>query len=117
MAGTTMKSSARETEGVRFALPSASAGRREERGLRDLFSVGPATVEDLRVLGITTVAELAAHEPRELYERLCSVTGQRHDPCCEDVFAAAIAQARDPELEGDACRWWYWSRLRKSRSN
>lgn len=91
--------------------------RSDTRQLTDLFSVGPATIKDLRRLGITSVQQLALCEPRDLYERLCAATRQRHDPCCEDVFAAAIAQARNPHLEGDACRWWYWSRLRKVRTN
>ena len=92
---------------------SASAERR--RRLIDLVSVGPATVADLALLGITTVDALRGRDPRELYERLCRVTGARHDPCCEDVFAAAIAQANDPALPAERCAWPYWSRVRKAR--
>ncbi|HKQ71302.1 MAG TPA: helix-hairpin-helix domain-containing protein [Polyangiaceae bacterium] len=88
---------------------------RLDRRLRDLTSVGPATLSDLQVLGITTVAELARCDARELYERLCTESGARHDPCCEDVFAAAIAQARDPDLPAAQRQWWYWSRQRKLR--
>jgi hypothetical protein len=32
-----------------------------------------------------------------------------------DVFACAIAQARDPDLPAAQCHWWYWSRRRKAR--
>lgn len=87
---------------------------KEPRRLGDLGSVGPRTVEDFRRLGISTVAQLARKDPRKLYERLCAVTGCRQDPCCEDVFSAAIAQARDPRLPAEKRRWWYWSRVRKS---
>jgi predicted flap endonuclease-1-like 5' DNA nuclease len=86
------------------------------RELTDLVSVGPATRRDLALLGVATVSQLARHEPRALYERLCRVTGVRHDPCCEDVFAAAIAQARDPDLAAEKKQWWYWSRVRKERA-
>lgn len=86
-----------------------------ERQLGELCSVGPATIGDLAVLGIHSVAELATREPDELYRELCERTGAIHDPCCEDVFAAAIAQARDPNLYGEKTKWWYWSRLRKQR--
>ena len=86
------------------------------RGLSELRSVGPATLEDFRRIEIHSVSELAKCEARELYEKLCLVTQTRHDPCAEDVFAAAIAQARDPNLPLEQCNWWYWSRLRKSRS-
>jgi hypothetical protein len=30
-----------------------------------------------------------------------------------DVFRAAVAQAKDPQLPADQCQWWYWSRNRK----
>jgi nucleotidyltransferase/DNA polymerase involved in DNA repair len=92
---------------------ASALGRRRVIELR---SVGPATAKDLALLGITTVAQLAEREAGELYARLCEITGQRHDPCCEDVFAAAIAQARDPALPREQSDWAYWSRLRKART-
>ena len=87
----------------------------DRRRLCDLVSVGPATIRDLELLGIRTVAALVARDPRRLYERLCDLTGVRQDPCVEDVFSAAVAQARDPDLPADRCRWWYWSGVRKGR--
>lgn len=87
------------------------------RQLRDLVSVGPATVADLNLLGVHTVAQLAEHEPLALYEELCARTGARHDPCCLDVFCAAVAQARDPQLPEEQRNWWYWSRLRRGSPN
>jgi hypothetical protein len=86
----------------------------DRRALGDLESVGPATLADFRLLGISSVAQLAREEPRELYLRLCASTGVRHDPCCEDVFRAAVAQARDPNLPSEERRWWFWSRVRKA---
>lgn len=87
-----------------------------KRRLIDLRSVGPATIKDLALLGITEVAALVDQEPGTLYARLCTVTGERHDPCCEDVFAAAIAQARDPDLPAEQRDWAWWSRQRKERT-
>lgn len=84
------------------------------RRLRDLRSVGPATIKDLKILGINSVEQLARRDAKQLYEELCKATGVRHDPCCEDVFSAAIAQARDPFLPGEQRDWWYWSRRRKA---
>ena len=88
----------------------------KERSLRDLVSVGPAMTRDFEILGIHTVAQLAAQDPKHLYEELCSLTGKRQDICCLDVFTAAIAQARDPWLPREQCQWWYWSRMRKAAS-
>ncbi|MHB8874229.1 MAG: helix-hairpin-helix domain-containing protein [Myxococcaceae bacterium] len=87
---------------------------KDARQLRDLYSVGPATLADLERLGISSLSKLARCDARRLYEKLCAVTGERHDPCAEDVFRAAIAQARDPNLPAQQARWWYWSRLRKA---
>ena len=54
------------------------------------------------MLGVKCVAQLAGEEPEELYRRLSKITGQRQDPCVLDVFCAAVAQARDPELPSAA---------------
>ena len=77
--------------------------------LADLRNVGKAALKDFEVLGIVSVGQLAAQEPRDLYEKLCALTNARHDPCVEDVFAAAIHQART----GEALDWWVFSRRRK----
>jgi hypothetical protein len=86
-----------------------------KRRFRDLVSVGPAIVRDFEMLKIASVPHLARQNPQRMYEKLCSLTGQRQDPCVLDVFCAAVAQARDPRLPAEQCQWWYWSRLRKAR--
>ena len=87
---------------------------KEGRRFRDLVSVGPATERDFLRLGIRSVPHLARQNPERMYEKLCSLTGQRQDPCVLDVFRAAVAQARDPRLPAEQCAWWYWSRRRKT---
>ncbi|HUB81421.1 MAG TPA: helix-hairpin-helix domain-containing protein [Bryobacteraceae bacterium] len=86
----------------------------EQRRVRDLVSVGPKIVHDLKMLGVRGVPYLALQDPDRLYEKLCRLTGKRQDPCVLDVFRAAIAQARDPRLPAEQCQWWYWSRKRKA---
>ena len=87
----------------------------KQRRLQDLISVGPAIAHDFELLGIRSVAQLAKRNPEKLFERLCRVTGQAQDVCCLDVFRAAVAQAKDPQLPVEQCQWWYWSRQRKAR--
>jgi len=84
------------------------------RQLGDLISVGPAMLRDFEMLGIGSVAQLAKHEPRKMYERLGRKTRQRQDPCVLDTFSAAVAQARNPRLPAEQCVWWYWSKIRTS---
>jgi hypothetical protein len=86
----------------------------EERRLEDLISVGPAMLRDFELLGIRSMTQLARANPQHIYKRLCRVTGRHQDICVQDVFSAAVAQARNPLLPAEQCLWWYWSRKRKA---
>jgi hypothetical protein len=88
---------------------------KDQRRLADLVSVGKATLRDFERLGVATVADLACRDPEELYARISALDGVRHDPCVLDVFRAAVAQARSPDLPPELCRWWTWSRLRRTQ--
>ncbi|HEX2022814.1 MAG TPA: helix-hairpin-helix domain-containing protein [Candidatus Thermoplasmatota archaeon] len=72
------------------------------RELRRLMNVGPATAGDLLLLEVRSVADLAARDPDELYERLCHIDGYRHDACVRDVLQAAVEQA-----QGKPPRPWF----------
>ncbi len=78
--------------------------------LADLANVGPATLGDFAVLGISSVRQLARRDPLRLYHSLCQRTGTRHDPCVIDVFMATIHQARG----GRATPWWKFTPERKA---
>jgi hypothetical protein len=86
----------------------------ETRQLRDLVSIGPAMLKDFELLGISSVAQLRRRSPQRMYNELCRLRGQRLDPCCLDVFVAAVAQAKDPQLPIEQRQWWYWSKVRKN---
>lgn len=89
---------------------------REPRRLEELISVGPAIMRDFEMLGIRSVRNLAGQQPKKMYERLGRLTGKRQDPCVLDMFCAAVAQAKNPTLPAEQCRWWWWSSKRKQRS-
>src|SRR6478736_8044653 len=77
--------------------------------LEDIPNVGPAVACDLRQLGITSPGELPRRDPYALYEDLCRITGQRHDPCLLDTFIAAVRF-----MEGGPKRpWWKFTAERK----
>ena len=88
----------------------------ESRKLKDLVSIGPATLEDLELLGIQSVSQLGRRNPHKMYRELCRLKRQQLDPCCLDVFVAAVAQAKDPDLPIEQRQWWYWSKVRKARA-
>lgn len=79
--------------------------------LSGLANIGPAALEDLQRLGVSSVRHLATCQADELYSRLNTLSGIRHDPCVWDVFAAAIHEART----GEKTKWWDWTAKRKSR--
>jgi hypothetical protein len=79
--------------------------------LEDIPNVGPATAADLRRLGITTPSELPGRDPYALYEDLCRLTDQRHDPCLLDTFIAAVRF-----MEGGPKKpWWKYTAERKRK--
>ena len=100
----------RKGRGVSTAAKQGTDARR----LVDLCGVGKAMVRDFLVLGCPTVASLRDQDATTLYYRICDLTGQRHDPCVHDVYACAIAQANNPSLPPEECKWWTWSSRRKA---
>jgi len=86
----------------------------KEQQLSDLVSIGPAMLRDFKLLGVRTVVQLARRNPEKMYEKLCQVTGRVQDICCLDVFRAAVAQAKNPNLPIEQRLWWHWSRKRKA---
>lgn len=97
------------------AKQKAALPIKDLRKLSDLVSVGPAALEDFKVLGIHSVRDLKKHDAITLFNELCMLTGKQHDPCVEDVFQAAIEQAKNPKLVGQKKNWFYWSDIRKKR--
>jgi Pathogenicity locus len=77
--------------------------------LEQLPNVGKATAGDFRLLGITEPHQLIGRDPYALFEDLCARTGHRHDPCCIDVFIAAVRF-----MEGaPSAPWWAYTAERK----
>ena len=93
-------------------MKTAAKNRVSKSDLLDIPGVGPATLGDFQVLGITKVADLKRRDPQQLYDDLCERTGVRHDRCCLYVFRCAVYYANhdathtrhDPEK----LKWWNW---------
>jgi predicted GIY-YIG superfamily endonuclease len=84
-------------------------GLRQIAHLEDIPNIGPAIAADLRQLGITTPADLPGRDPYAMYDDLCRITGQRHDPCLLDTFIAAVRY-----MEGAPKKpWWKYTAERK----
>jgi predicted GIY-YIG superfamily endonuclease len=98
-------------EKLKMAQPRSKPAKavRHISRLEDIPNVGPAVAADLRQLGIATPAELPGRDPYALYDDLCRISGQRHDPCLLDTFIAAVRF-----LEGAPKKpWWKYTAERK----
>lgn len=82
----------------------------KKKNLEDLHNVGKATLRDLNILGIHSVEDLVHLEATEMFEQLEKRTGNRHDPCMWDIFAAIIHEAKT----GKPTSWWTWTEKRKA---
>ena len=83
--------------------------RQEVIRLEDIPNIGPAIGADLRQMGIMMPADLLGRDPYAMYDDLCRITGQRHDPCLLDTFIAAVRyMAGEPKKP-----WWKYTAERK----
>lgn len=83
--------------------------RSQIKELTDLPNIGQAMAADLHLLGIEKPADLAGCNPYELYEKLCAITGYRHDPCVLDVFLSITRfMSGEPPQP-----WWAYTSARK----
>ena len=77
--------------------------------LENIPNIGTAVAADLRQLGIAEPADLLDRDPYEMYDDLCLLTGQRHDPCLLDTFIAAVRF-----MHGEPNKpWWKYTTERK----
>ncbi|WIT10948.1 helix-hairpin-helix domain-containing protein [Paucibacter sediminis] len=90
--------------------PSKAAHRDDCVTLEQIPNIGPAMVEDLRLLGIRVPGELRGRDAFVLYQQLCAITEQRHDPCVLDTLMAAV----DFMAGAAAAPWWHYTPQRKA---
>lgn len=83
-----------------------------EHDLRQLPNVGQAIARKLIRLGVEHPEDLRGQDGEQLFERLCDLDGQRHDPCLLDTFVAVV-----DHVNGAPARpWWHYSRQRKEQA-
>ncbi|MBS3798161.1 helix-hairpin-helix domain-containing protein [Pseudoalteromonas sp. BDTF-M6] len=78
--------------------------------LTDLPNIGQASAADLQLLGIERPEDLVGRDPYQMYEELCDITGNKHDPCVIDIFISITRFMR-----GEAAKpWWAYTKERKN---
>ena len=79
--------------------------------LEELPNIGKAMAADLHIVGIENPGMLMGKDPLILYEKLCEITGKRHDPCVIDVFMSVVHFMDG----GEPLPWWSFTDERKRR--
>jgi hypothetical protein len=87
--------------------------RRKVKKLVDLPNIGKVMAADLQLIGIDHPRKLIGKDPFSLFEKLCIISGQRHDPCVIDVFMSAVHFMED----GEPLPWWLFTEKRKKYLN
>jgi len=77
--------------------------------LDKLPNIGKAIAKDLQSIGLDHPRKLIGKNSFELYEELCTKSGQNHDPCVIDVFLSAIHFMEG----GEPFPWWSFTDERK----
>ena len=70
--------------------------------------IGPSLAQDLRDLGVTSLASLRRRDPERLYERLNRLRGVRQDPCVLYAFRCAAYYAGTARPRPELLKWWNW---------
>lgn len=86
-----------------------AASAAECASLRQIPNIGPAMVRDFELMGIHQPVDLVGADAFALYQRICKLTGQRHDPCVLDTYMAAV----DFMNGGPPRDWWSYTAQRK----
>ena len=81
---------------------------RNSKELQQIPGVGPKLAEQLRAIGISSIAELKGRNAEDLYERLSVLKGRHIDPCVLYVFRGAVYFASHNEYDPELLKWWNW---------
>lgn len=85
-----------------------TSSRSTRDDLQSAPGVGPSIAQDLRDLGVTSIAALARRDPERLYRALNQRTGTIQDPCVLYVFRCAVYFARSERPRPELLKWWNW---------
>jgi len=77
--------------------------------LEELPNIGKAMAGLLMSVDIKHPKELIGKDPFHLYDRLCTISGKKYDPCVIDVFMSVVRFMEG----GEALYWWKFTDERK----
>ena len=77
--------------------------------LQVIPGVGKSIARDLRLMGITRVAQLKGRDPQRMFAKSNALRGMTQDRCLLYVFRCAVYYASEPRPKARLLKWWNWS--------
>jgi len=81
------------------------------KNFKEIPNVGKATEKDFNIIGINNPKQLIGKDPYIMYNKLCKLTNQKHDPCVIDIFISAVRYMEG----GSPKKWWEFTEERKNK--
>jgi hypothetical protein len=79
-----------------------------KRDLQKIPGIGKSISQDLRNIGIQSVADLIGKDPEKLYEKSNLFEGITQDRCLLYVFRSAVYFAEHKNPNPEKLKWWNW---------
>ncbi len=76
--------------------------------LQIIPGVGKSIAEDLRNIGIQTVADLKGKDPEKLYAMSNHFEGAVQDRCLLYVYREAVYFSENKNPDPEKLKWWNW---------
>lgn len=76
--------------------------------LQRIPGIGKTIAKDLWKLGMKSVTDLRAQDPKALYEQLCLIKGHKIDRCMLYVLRCAVYYASNDHHDAELLKWWNW---------
>ena len=81
---------------------------KDENSLETIPGVGKNIAQDLRNIGIYSVADLRGKDPEKLFELSNRYVGKVQDRCLLYVFREAVYFAENKNHDPEKLKWWNW---------
>jgi hypothetical protein len=76
--------------------------------LEQIPGVGKTIAQNMRSIGINSVAQLKGRNPEKLYRKLCDLKASPVDKCTLYVLRCAVYYASRTSHNPELLKWWNW---------
>jgi hypothetical protein len=81
---------------------------KDKNNLQIIPGVGKNIAEDLRNIGVKTVADLKGKDPEKLFEMSNRFEGKIQDRCLLYVYREAVYFSENENPNPEKLKWWNW---------